>query len=39
MQNAEVYINSAIEIYQRLDQRFPGQHMSSEARTTALYGK
>lgn len=39
MQNAEAYINNAIEIYQRLDQRFPGQHMSSEARTTALYGK
>ena len=39
IQNAEMYINNAIEIYQRLDQRFPGQHMSSEARTTALYGK
>lgn len=39
IQNAEMYINNAIVIYQRLDQRFPGQHMSSEARTTALYGK
>ena len=39
IQNAEMYINNAIEIYQRLDQRFPGQHMSSEARATALYGK
>ena len=39
LQNAETYINKALDIYHRLDQRYPGQHMSSEARTTALYGK
>lgn len=37
LQNAETYINKALDIYHRLDQRYPGQHMSSEARTTALY--
>lgn len=39
IQNAEFYINKALEIYHRLDEKYPGQHMSSEARTTALYGK
>lgn len=39
IQNAEMYINKALDIYHRLDKRYPGQHMSSEARTTALYGK
>lgn len=33
-----MYINEALEIYHRIDKRFPGQHMSSEARTLALYG-
>lgn len=39
VQKAENYIKEALLIYNRLDQRFPGQHMSSEARTTALYGR
>lgn len=39
IQNAEIYITKALNIYHRLDKRYPGQHMSSEARTTALYGK
>lgn len=39
LHTAEEYIKKALEIYQRLDKRFPGQHMSSEARTTALYGR
>lgn len=39
IQNAEMYIAKALEIYHRLNKRYPGQHMSSEARTTALYGK
>lgn len=39
IETAEEYIKKALEIYHRLDERFPGQHMSSEARTTALYGR
>ena len=39
IQKAEMYINKALEIYHSLDKRYPDQHISSEARTTALYGK
>lgn len=39
IRDAETYIAKALKIYHRLDKRYPGQHMSSEARTTALYGK
>ncbi len=36
---AEEYIKKALEIYYHLGEKFPGQHMSSEARTIALYGR
>ena len=39
LQEAENYLQKALEIYKHLDTKFPGQHMSSQARTTALYGK
>jgi len=38
-QNAEKYLREALKIYHRLDEKFPGQHISSEARTLALYGR
>lgn len=39
LKDAEEYLLKALDIYHRLEERFPGQHLSSEARTTALYGR
>jgi hypothetical protein len=36
---AEQYIQDALTIYRNLDAKYPGQHQSSEARTTVLYAR
>lgn len=36
---AEQYIKEALTIYHNLDIKYPGQHQSSEARTTVLYAR
>lgn len=37
--DAEQYIKDALMIYHNLDIKYPGQHQSSEARTTVLYAR